>query len=284
MITALCDCRMPSWDSACRICGSAMPPMAKPPIFRKLRREIPSQSRAFWLPYIVNILRVYYSFEPFLILGSTDRAGTKKSPRPIDQGLDARCRDHIRVKYCAERECGAHWIEHQSCTWSGYLGFSSFRPSKRAISAFVAYAQMFDPLPSIASSLAPRRRSAVATSALPIRAAVIRGVSPDTERSGGRPKRLFVERVPDGLRSVAFTSAFFSIISNAARNCEVSITTINSGSPKRFFTLGLAPCSIRNSAAPDWARSTASDRADCPIASCTFTFAPASIRSFNTDG
>src|ERR1700721_1918095 len=59
MMTALCDRVLELNDAvadwAFKTCGNASPPMARPPIFRKWRREWPSQYAAGFWPRMESI-------------------------------------------------------------------------------------------------------------------------------------------------------------------------------------------------------------------------------------
>ena len=60
MMIALCDRPTPLAASARRICGNDRPPIARPPILRKLRRAEPSQKPRCDLPRMVNMPLVAY--------------------------------------------------------------------------------------------------------------------------------------------------------------------------------------------------------------------------------
>jgi hypothetical protein len=60
MMIDLCGARRPARASARRISGSDIPPSARPPICRKLRRETPSQKED-WLPGMVITTRTFQS-------------------------------------------------------------------------------------------------------------------------------------------------------------------------------------------------------------------------------
>src|SRR5215204_1281722 len=73
MMTALCDFRMPEAASASKSCGKASPPKPSAPIFRKFRRETPSQN--FELePWIVSMISNQFADRLMIVIDEILRA------------------------------------------------------------------------------------------------------------------------------------------------------------------------------------------------------------------